>query len=244
MSGMAGAAGSGEDRDGLAAEYVLGTLSALEAARVADALSTDAVLAAAVLDWERRLGPLSRLALPEAPPADLWARIEHRIAPAPADRQVVPHGASGGSRLLRWWAAGATVAAMAMAALLVFPAPSGPSALATAMVGDRTQPAWTASAGSDGVLRLAAVVPAGGAVPPPLPPGRVLQLWALPPGATAPTSLAVLAPGQRSLVLANPAIRPVPGMLIELTVEPAGGSPLARPSGPVQFIGRLVEAPA
>ena len=40
----------------------------------------------------------------------------------------------------------------------------------TAMVGDRTQPAWTASASPDGTLRLAAVVPAGGAIPPPLPP--------------------------------------------------------------------------
>lgn len=230
--------GTAEDRDALAAEYVLGTLSALEAANVARALQTDPALAAAVLAWEHQLAPLTRLAPPEAPPPDLWARIEQHIAPPTPARRPRE------SKLLRWWAAGATVAAAAMAGLLLIPTPPTPAPLATAMVGDRTQPAWTASASPDGTLRIAAVAPAAGAIPPPLPPGRVLQLWALPPGATAPISLAVLSPGQTSLVLTNPAVRPVPGMLIELTLEPAGGSPLPRPSGPVQFIGRFAPGPA
>jgi anti-sigma-K factor RskA len=31
-------------------------------------------------------------------------------------------------------------------------------------------------------------------------------------------------------------------MLIEITLEPPGGSPTDRPTGPIQFIGRLAPA--
>jgi anti-sigma-K factor RskA len=31
-------------------------------------------------------------------------------------------------------------------------------------------------------------------------------------------------------------------MLIEITLEPPGGSPTGRPTGPIQFIGRLAPA--
>jgi anti-sigma-K factor RskA len=31
-------------------------------------------------------------------------------------------------------------------------------------------------------------------------------------------------------------------MLIEITLEPPGGSPIGRPTGPIQFIGRLAPA--
>ncbi len=222
-----------DDPDAKAAEYVLGTLTSAEADAVSRAMPTDPALAASVAGWERLLAPLMRLAVPEAPPPGLWAAIEARIAkPAP----VRP---AHTGMLLRWWAGGATAAALAMAGVLLFANAPAPPRLATAMVNDRTQASWTASADADGTLRLAAVTPAGGGAPPSLPAGRVLQLWALPLGATAPTSLAILTPGQTSVVLTNPAVRPTPGMLIELTLEPTGGSPLPRPSGPVQFIGRL-----
>ena len=50
-----------EEREDLAAEYVLGTLEARDAARVARALATDVDLAASVADWEARLAPLTAL---------------------------------------------------------------------------------------------------------------------------------------------------------------------------------------
>ncbi|WP_376087849.1 hypothetical protein ACE7GA_15050 [Roseomonas sp. CCTCC AB2023176] len=37
-------------------------------------------------------------------------------------------------------------------------------------------------------------------------------------------------------------IRPQPGMLIEISLEPPGGSPTGRPTGPILFIGRLTAA--
>ena len=58
-----------DDIDALAAEYVLGTLSRAERSK-ADALrARDAAFAAAVLAWERRLGPLADVVTPIEPPA-------------------------------------------------------------------------------------------------------------------------------------------------------------------------------
>jgi anti-sigma-K factor RskA len=71
----------------------------------------------------------------------------------------------------------------------------------------------------------------------------VLQLWALPQGATAPTSLGLIPPEGRVTVTPD-AIRPEPGMLIEISLEPPGGSPTGRPTGPILFIGRLTAAGA
>ena len=73
-------------------------------------------------------------------------------------------------------------------------------------------------------------------------PGRVLELWALPPGATAPTSLGLIPPEGRIIVPAE-RIVPQPDMLIEISLEPPGGSPTGRPTGPVLFIGRLSAVP-
>ncbi len=69
-----------------------------------------------------------------------------------------------------------------------------------------------------------------------------MQLWALPQGATAPTSLGLIPAEQGRLTVTPTTIRPEPGMLIEITLEPPGGSPTGRPTGPVLFIGRLAAA--
>jgi len=226
--------GPSPEDDARAAEYVLGTLSALEAR----AAAADPALAGPIAEWERRLGPLTRLAPAEAPPPGLWARIEAQIAPPPPPQRTSP---SWRTRLLRAWATGATLAAAAMALLvLARPTPTPtPTPMMTVMLADRTQPAWTAQVGTDGAIRLAAITPAAGTAPPPTPADRVQQLWVLPPGATTPTSLALLPRDSRAITLPAPAVRPVPGMLIEITLEPQGGSPTGRPTGPVQFIGRL-----
>ena len=105
----------------------------------------------------------------------------------------------------------------------------------TVLLSSRDQPAWLVEAERDGAIRLASLNAQ------PVPSDRVLQLWALPQGATAPTSLGLIPPEGRITV--TPAqIRPEPGMLIEISLEPPGGSPIGRPTGPVLFIGRLTAA--
>lgn len=216
------------DRDALAGEYVLGTLDARAAAEVARAMETDAALRAAVAAWEARLAPLTALAPPEAPPPGLWERIATtldapRAAPAPAR-----------PGFWRFWALGASAVAAGLAALLlVRPAPE--PRLMTVLLTQRDQPAWLVEA-EGGALRLASLNPQ------PVPSDRVMQLWALPQGATAPTSLGLIPAEQGRLTVMPSAIRPEPGMLIEITLEPPGGSPTGRPTGPILFIGRLAAA--
>jgi anti-sigma-K factor RskA len=86
-----------------------------------------------------------------------------------------------------------------------------------------------------GALRLASLNPQ------PVDADRVLQLWALPQGATAPTSLGLI-PAAGEVTVTPQTLRAQPGMLIEISLEPPGGSTTGRPTGPVLFIGRLSAA--
>lgn len=90
-----------------------------------------------------------------------------------------------------------------------------------------------------GRLRLRPVSPTGSAAQA-LPTDRSLQFWTKAPGAAGPQSLGLVTTGA---ALELPLDR-LPDMqseqLFEITLEPAGGSPLNRPTGPVLFIGRAV----
>ena len=92
-----------EDRDGLAAEYVLGTLDAEERAQADALMLVDQDFASKVRQWERRLGELNALVAPVEPPAPLWERIQSGLAstgqaehlhlpevPAPSMRRDAP----------------------------------------------------------------------------------------------------------------------------------------------------------
>jgi len=215
-----------EERDALAAEYVLGTLDAREQAELRAALDTDAELSAAIAAWERRLAPLQALATPEAPPPALWARIETTLDSAPR---------SNVAWRFPWPAFGLGTGALAagLAAFIILrPPPTGP--LMTVLLTSQDQPAYIVEA-EGGQIRLAALNPRA------VEQGRVMQLWALPQGATAPTSLGLVPEGGRFSVTPQ-GIRPEPGMLMEITLEPPGGSPTGRPTGPILFIGRLSAA--
>ncbi|MHB0704686.1 anti-sigma factor [Roseomonas mucosa] len=242
-----------EALDAMAAEHVLGTLDAREAEAVRQALPSHKALREAVAGWEARLAPLQVLPVPEAPPAALWGRIEASLAAAgaveaprgvsgvlPADRPAGPlsnrraHRGMGAKEWLwRSWAIGASAVAAGLAAFLVL-RPAETPRLMTVLLTSRDQPAWLVETEGGG-LRLAGINAT------PTEAGQVRQLWALPPGATVPVSLGLL-PAGGQISVAPGLVRPEPGMLIEISLEPAGGSPTGRPSGPVQFIGRLAPA--
>lgn len=236
--GTAPASASAPDRDALAADYVLGTLEAWQSREVERAMVADPVLRAAVDTLEAALAPLAALAPPATPPDEVWGRVERELATIGVVRPLRRE------RLVRAWAIGASLAAAVFAGLAFLPR-AQPPGIMTVLVSDRTQQAWAANVSPGGGLRLASIPPVSaqaGPAPAAVPDDRVRQLWALPPGATVPTSLALLPSQATGITLSAPAVRPVAGMLIEITLEPAGGSPTGRPTGPVLFIGRLVEA--
>jgi len=71
-----------DDTEIMVAEFCLGTLDAAERNRLNDAITRDPGLDRLVQSWERRLAPLGDALPPVKPPADLWAKIESRIAGA------------------------------------------------------------------------------------------------------------------------------------------------------------------
>jgi len=68
-----------DDRDALAAEYVLGTLSANERDQAEALLVIDPGFAEIVRVWERRLGELNVMVEAVEPPPDVWDRIKTEV---------------------------------------------------------------------------------------------------------------------------------------------------------------------
>lgn len=225
-------------RDVLAAEYALGTLDTRTVQRVVVAMQADPAWRDAVREWEARLGPLAMLARPESPPGNVWDRIDARLNPPDAPRV---------RRINRWawiwrgWAIGASLAAAGIAAFAFIPR-TQPPRMMTVMVNDRNLPGVLAEVDRRGDIRLNAL-PAATGRQLQAPAGKSLHIWALAPGAQAPTSLGLLPnePG-KSLTIPATTVKPVPNMLIEISVEPEGGSTTGRPTGPIIFIGRLTLA--
>src|ERR1700691_3258431 len=72
-----------DDRDALAAEYVLGTLSADEREQADALLVIDPGFAEIVRVWEGRLGELNVMVEAVAPRPDVWDKIRIDIGGAP-----------------------------------------------------------------------------------------------------------------------------------------------------------------
>jgi anti-sigma-K factor RskA len=107
-------------------------------------------------------------------------------------------------------------------------------------VNERAAPSWLADIDAKGQLRLTPFRSSTG-VRALAPAGRVLQFWAIPPGATSPTDLGPLPRTPGVVTIPVQTVQPIPEMILEISLEPEGGSKIGRPSGPLLFIGRLYE---
>ena len=127
---------SDEDFDALAAEFVLGTLTAEERGTVEQLAAKDSGFAGRIAAWERRLGSLEAIVEPIEPPPELWTRIRASIADIHPDAALrLPEvvdvarggdvGAGAGdnvirlSRRVRRWRGIAALAGAMAAALVV-----------------------------------------------------------------------------------------------------------------------------
>ena len=78
-----------EDQDTLAAEYVLGTLSAEEREHAEALLSFDPGFEAAVRQWERRLGELNVMVEAVEPPPEVWDKIKAAVGHSELQAPIV-----------------------------------------------------------------------------------------------------------------------------------------------------------
>ena len=234
------------DLQALAGEYVLGTLSAARRREVETRMAHDSSLRDAVLAWEERLLPLTALAAPVEPPALLWQRIERSIAsPASAVTESPGRNTTG---LQAWWnnltlwrglAGTGFAAAAVLAAVLVvrIQAPVTPHYVVVLVAPQDKAPGWVVQTGGRRQSQLS-LIPLGTIA---VPEDKSLQFWTKADAWRGPVSLGLVTPG-KTLQLPIEKLPPLEAnQLFELTLEPAKGSPIDRPTGPIQFIGRAVK---
>ena len=225
--------GPAEGGNLIAAEYVLGVLSAQERRAVARRLAQEPALAAEVAFWEERLGVLADAVAPVAPPQHTWSQIEAAIPAAAAARPT-----SLWQSLAFWRGFGiaaATLAAASIAALAyigLVPAPRAP--LMATLSGTSGQPNFVAAVTATGDNLV--VVPAALLTNDP----RAIELWLILPN-QQPRSLGLIQPGQpiRLTIPPDLAGRLTPDAALAVSLEPPGGSPTGQPTGPVIASGKL-----
>lgn len=203
--------------DSLAAEYVLGALDLAERTAVESRLKRDPAFAVLVNDWQNRLSELNDdYAEAEAP--NLLPQIEARLFPqAPRPR--------------RWfgWAAGALSAgAIAVAAFVMLPPPAPVAPTMTAELSAAASPLRYAAAIAGDQLTLTRIAGTDAEA------GKDYELWII-EGDKAPVSLGVLTTASVTI----PAPKVAAGYVLAITLEPKGGGPDGKPTGPVLAAGPL-----
>jgi len=227
--------GRAELADRLAAEYVAGTLRGRARRRFESLLPAHARLRESTLAWQDRLMPLTATVAPVQPSGDVWRRISERIG----------HG-DGKVRAPGWWqrlavwrglAAFASVAAIGLAVLLANPGPTPPPIVVVL--------APTGAAAPTGALAPTLVASISGdratLVTRPITPvvlqaDRSLELWAVPASGPA-RSLGVLPGGSGTVALRGKVLAGVDTLAV--TVEPLGGSPTGKATGPIVYAGKF-----
>jgi len=226
-----------DEIDVLAGEYVLGSLDAAERAAANVARRRDAVLEAAIAAWEVRLQPLADSVQAVAPPQSLQAKIEAQLPLAPLSPllRLERHA-------LRWRRAAIAASALAAALMLAVGLRelSWRQAEATYVAvfqKDDASPAFLLTV--DLKTRVLSVRPVA-AEP---PAGKSYQLWiASEKYGGVPQSLGLIeataATTQRALAAYDRAS--VERATFGISLEPAGGSPTGRPTGPA-FHAKLIK---
>jgi anti-sigma-K factor RskA len=229
-----------EDIDALAAEYVLGTLSPAERTAVSARRQRERDLDAAIEAWEVRLAPLAEAAPSVEPLPGLLAAIETKIA----------HGADNSTvielqqRVTRWRRL--AIAASAAAACLVvafglreFTRAPQPVSYVGVFQKDDQSPAFLLTVDLETRVLSIRVVAAE------RPTDKTYQLWiASEQTGGVPQSLGLIEDPMRvtraSLTSYDPAV--VQRATFGVSLEPLGGSPTGRPTGPALH-SKLIPAP-
>ena len=232
----------------LAAEYVLGTLRGPARRRFERLARTDAALRAEQYFWETRLGRLARAVKPVTPAPTVWLSLLQRIEagntvplrrPKADQPKPVP--------MWRIWAGMAAAAAVVVVVMLsqqrfsppgapatTAQAPAAPVYVAQLRVPDSTMQ-WTMSLSpAHGQM----TVVAGGNYP--QIGQHSMELWWISP--QGPVAIGLLpTQGQASLPLPKELLAQG-GITLAVSLEPQGGSPTGKPTGPVLISGPAVQA--
>lgn len=225
----------------LAADYAVGTLRGGARRRFERLLPAHPALARAAEAWRERLQLLAGQVDPVEPPARVWTAIQAQLFGSANDARAAMPGelARGQPRrihLRAWQGVGtaAIAASIGLAVLLARPVPVAPPIVvvlrSTAEGVELVKTGFVASISADGqalVLK-------------PLAPVTVdlvhaLELWAVPRQGD-PRSLGLIQAGDTpTTVLRARLLSDTRAFAVSL--EPAGGSPTGKPTGPIVSVG-------
>ncbi len=226
----------------LAGEYVLGTLDAAERAEVDERRQHDFALDRAIRRWERQLSPLLEVGEPITPPADLFSLIERRLD-QPANNRREPAGnVVALRRRVNLWRSVAAVSTALAASLLFVIVWKGimqrtpETRLVAVLQKDSTSPAFVVSV--DLPARTLTVKTLTG----PPAPDKSYELWLVNANLGEPRSLGVIAAApftvSQRLRSYDPDI--IKNSAIAISLEPKGGSPTGKVTGPVLYSAPLI----
>jgi anti-sigma-K factor RskA len=202
------------DPDLLAAEYVLGSLDLAQRAQVESRATRDPDFAALILAWQNRLSGLNDDYEDVAAP-NLMPSIEARLFPQ-APRKSWRQALIGFGF--------ATAAAIALAVVMLQPS----QAIMTASLAADASPLQYSAEISDDQLILTRTAGSDADA------DKDYELWIIPPN-QAPISLGILQGDRITL----PAPAALTGYVLAVTLEPKGGGPGGKPTGPIVAAGPL-----
>lgn len=235
-----------DEIDGLAAEYVLGSLDPSERKAVDARRVREVELHRAIEAWERRLSPLSDRMPGVVPPADMYARILAQIGNTQPIHRLVPVAQRSHTWQRRIVAAGFALAACLLLALgwMTYFASSGPSMLVAQLYragGNSTAdeghlPAFAVAV--DPKTRTLTVRPV--ATRP--VPGKSYALWLVEKAGAPPALLGSISASTPTTLPWQPN-RPLSDFVnsrLMISLEPDGTPLKEAPTVPVTFMGALV----
>jgi len=221
-----------------AAEYVLGLLEGDARAKAERQLASDAAFAREVERWRTRFAEFDDTTEPRPAGDALWQRIESTVGRAalPAARSSAWSRLWGDIAVLRAATVGASLAVLMLAVGLgvaIRQARLQPTMVAVLLDGERAGAVVHAFADGRVVLLPLASIN--------VPSGRALQVWTLPSRERGPVSVGLMDRPRTLELDLKDLPRPGRDQLFEITLEPAGGSPTGRPTGPILFKGNTAQ---
>ena len=245
-----------EDDHAFAADYVTGLLDASEEALAEARVAAEPDFAAAVEAWRTRLSAFDASVETASPSPQLWSRITDTIKPEaviplPGARAAV-RGATLWESLAFWRLAGI---GGAFATLIFAFIAIGALATSKQLRNDLTalaqrKPVYVAVLVNDATKETGAVVNAfsNGRIeviplrPIDVPAGRTLQVWTLWDRAVGPKLLGTSGQSRTLQLDLGDLPDTIADQLFEITLEPEGGSPIGRPTGPILYKGNAARA--
>jgi anti-sigma-K factor RskA len=222
--------------DLIAAEYVLGVLTAGERQMVARRIEAEPGFARLVDEWEAHFSPMAAAYPDIEPPASVKAGLDRRLFEASPQSSPVRSGLWSSLAFWRGLAA-VTVAALALYVAVPYvrpPLETNQNQLVASLASDssdvRYLALFDARRGEIGLSHVSGERASG----------HDFELWVI-EGKNPPVSVGIIPAGSTAQLKLSPQAlaKLASGAVLAISLEPGGGSPTGQPTGPVVAAGDL-----